>query len=453
MTGLRPIHPQFRVRGATAPLTRILAQSIVNNSAGVVVTRLPRWGYDSAETKENPMRMRLLAPLLLVAATTCAQQPAKPKSTSGPSPESRSDALNKSASEILAENRNSIAVIVAGGNTSVRLGTGFFVRSTGLLLTNFHVVEGTDLVGVKTPGSDDVLWAKKATGFDIDNDLVLLEVETAAAKPVAIGDSDQAKVGEQIVVIGNPEGLEQTVSNGLLSGIRELDGRKLFQISAPISQGSSGSPVFNARGEVIGVVVSTLESGQNLNFAVPINYAKPLLSWTAEEQISALPKRPHSDAGSPEGNARGTPIDPAQVAVQEMSKIADQIRACPGSSMFTPAKEKKLSFYYRTHQDAPTDVRFDVKASDSLVAPFQGIVEFSVHFGVSPCSRADDPTTCSPDRSPFSATTRYRYFYRITGSTVQLDYRTYFDEQQQKWLLRQGKSNTCWDRIANQNPN
>jgi S1-C subfamily serine protease len=418
-----------------------------------LMTQVLCWVYDAAAEDETRMRMRPLAAFFLVAATAWAQQPAKPTSTSAPSLASGLSASIKPASEILNENRGSIAMIVAGGNTSVRLGTGFFVRSTGLLVANFHVVEGTDLVGVKIPGSDEVFWAKKATGFDLDSDLVVLEVETAARKPVSIGDSDQVQVGEQIVVIGSPEGLEQTVSNGLLSGIRELDGRKLFQISAPISEGSSGSPVFNARGEVIGVVVLTLESGQNVNFAVPINYAKPLLSRTAEEQISALPKRPDDEGHPNEGNSRGTPAaDPEQVAVQAMSKVADQISACQASSVFTQAKQKKLNFYYRAHGDSPTDVRFDVKASDSLVAPFLGIAEFSVHFGVSPCLRAEDEASCSPDRPPFSVTTRYRYFYRINGSNVRLDYRTYFDDNQQKWLLRQGKADACWDRIANRNP-
>jgi hypothetical protein len=391
------------------------------------------------------MKMALLAAFIFLPIATWAQQPSKPTSESASKPADKSSTAVKQASQILDENHSSIAVIVAGGNTSVRLGTGFFVRPTGLLVTNFHVVEGTDLVGAKLPGSDEVFWARKATGFDLDSDLVVLEVETTARKPVTMGDSDQVQVGGQVVVIGNPQGLEQTVSNGLLSGIREVEGRRLFQISAPISEGSSGSPVFNARGEVIGVVVSTLESGQNLNFAVPINYAKPLLSWTKEEQISSLPKRRRVDTQPGEGNAPGIPAaDPAQLAVQAMSKVADQIRACEGSSIFTPAKDKKLNFYYRTHEDAPTDVRFDVKASNSLVAPFQGIAEFTVHFGVSPCLRADDPTTCSPDRAPFSITKRYRYSYRISGSTVQLDYRTYFDEQQQKWLvLEQAKSNRC----------
>ena len=211
--------------------------------------------------------------------------------------------------------------------------------------------------------------------------LVVLEVKTTGGKPVTIGDSDQVQVGEQIIVIGNPEGLEQTVSNGLLSGIRELDGRKLFQISAPISEGSSGSPVFNAHGEVIGVVVSTLESGQNLNFAVPINYARPLLSETTEKEISALPKRSRGDAEPGSRNAPGAPAaNPAKLAVQAMSEVADQIRACARFSEVVPTKEKK-PHYSHIHWDPATDVRFDVTPSDSLVAPFQGIVEFSIHSG------------------------------------------------------------------------
>jgi hypothetical protein len=230
-----------------------------------------------------------------------------------------------------------------------------------------------------------------------------------------------------------------------------VDGRKLFQISAPISEGSSGGPVFNSRGEAIAIVVSFFESGQNLNFAVPINYAKPLLNWTAEKEISALPNSSHGVTQAGSGNTPGAPAaDPVKLAVQAMSKAADEMRACEGSSLFTPAREKKRKFYYRAHSDPPTDIRFDVKSSDSLVAPFQGIIEFSVHSGVSPCVRADDESTCAPDRPPFSMTRRYRYYYRVSGSTVQLDYRTYFDSTQENWVLEQGKSNACWDRVGNE---
>src|SRR5690242_4578500 len=96
---------------------------------------------------------RLLGALIFVSATTIGQ--------SGKSTTDGSSTAAKSASQILEENRRSIAIIVAAGNTSLNLGTGFFVRSSGLLLTNLHVVEGMSLVGVKGPDDNEVVWAKK----------------------------------------------------------------------------------------------------------------------------------------------------------------------------------------------------------------------------------------------------------------------------------------------------
>jgi serine protease Do len=412
------------------------------------MTELIDWHYDAVNFMEIHMKMRRLAGLMLLPIAVWAQQPSKPTAGRAPLTSSRSNAVVKTPSQILDENRISIAVIVAAGNTSLKLGTGFFVRSTGLLLTNFHVIEGTELVGVKMPGGSAVLWARRATGFDLDNDLVVLRVETDVASPVSLGDSDQVRIGEPIVVVGNPEGLEQTVSNGLVSGTREVDGRRLFQISAPISEGSSGSPVFNDRGDVIGVVVSSLESGQNLNFAVPINYAKPLLTSVTEESISSLPTRIRPEARPGNGGGANDAVsDPAKLAVQAMSKIAEEIRACPGSITTSHTKEKKPWFYVM-HEDPPTDVRFDVHAADSLVAPFEGTVEFSYHYGVSQYSRTAQQAASAPDTPALSATIRHRDFYRINDSGVHLDYRTHYDYQRQDWVLEQGTPSPCWEPVA-----
>jgi S1-C subfamily serine protease len=140
-------------------------------------------------------------------------------------------------------------------------------------------------------------------------------------QPVKLGDSDKVAAGQVIVVVGNPEGLEQTVSNGLVSGVRELNGRKLFQISAPVSEGSSGSPVFNDHGEVIGVVVSSMEAGQNLNFAILINYAKALLKVGTEQLISSLPKR----------NPIETHLKPV-LRLLHRSRPAKELRICRGNA-------------------------------------------------------------------------------------------------------------------------
>ncbi len=249
----------------------------------------------------------LLASAVVLAGHGKAQSPATKPSPRENSAAKSSPGGTETPSAILASNSKAIAVIVAANSESAKLGTGFFVGNQGLLLTNFHVVEGTTMVGIKVAGTGAPILTTKVRGYDLDDDLVVLQVDGVAAQPVMLGDSDKVYTGQQVVVVGNPEGLEQTVSNGLVSAIREFNGRRLFQISAPISEGSSGGPVFSDRGEVIGVVVSSIPSGQNLNFAVPINYAKPLLERRTEQPISSLPNRnrvgaeaqPPPDANTP----------------------------------------------------------------------------------------------------------------------------------------------------------
>jgi serine protease Do len=122
--------------------------------------------------------------------------------------------------------------------------------------------------------------------------LAILQAEGRNLPFVPLGDSDGVKVGEAVCVIGSPMLLEGTVSAGIISAVRELqDGRKLLQITVPISKGSSGSPVFNRKGEVIGVASFTLSEGQNLNFAVPSNAVKALLGRLGIT-LSLLPPSP-----------------------------------------------------------------------------------------------------------------------------------------------------------------
>ena len=120
--------------------------------------------------------------------------------------------------QILEESRGSVAIIVAAADKPLKLGTGFFLQDSGILLTNLHVVENAELVGVKLPKDDEIYWAKTARGVDSDSDLAVLRVElqTHTVRTLRLGDSDGVHVGEPIVVVSNPEGLEQTVSNGLI---------------------------------------------------------------------------------------------------------------------------------------------------------------------------------------------------------------------------------------------
>jgi hypothetical protein len=133
----------------------------------------------------------------------------------------------------------------------------------------------------------------------VRRDLVVLEIESKGLKPLVLGNSDRVRPGETVVAIGNPLGLEHTVSNGLVSAVREVAPElTMLQISAPIAPGSSGGPLFNDRGEVIGVATGILVGGQNLNFGVPVNYLKPLLESASPltmevfAETTAEPERP-----------------------------------------------------------------------------------------------------------------------------------------------------------------
>jgi S1-C subfamily serine protease len=124
---------------------------------------------------------------------------------------------------------------------------------------------------------DDVeLLAEDATV-----DLALLRVRTRARlTPVVLGDSDRLVVGERAISIGNPLGLEHTLTDGLISARRVWQGRPMIQMSVPVSPGNSGGPLFNMRGEVVGITTAQLGAygrGQNLNLAVPVNVLRQMI--------------------------------------------------------------------------------------------------------------------------------------------------------------------------------
>lgn len=158
-------------------------------------------------------------------------------------------------------------------------GTGFFIDADGTVVTNYHVIS-------RLLKSDTTLLVKLENGsyvpfhdlldFDAEKDIALVKVIGNRLPFIRPAKNHQPKQGENIVVIGSPLGLETTISDGIISSVRGKDG--LLQITAPISQGSSGSPVLNSDGEVMGVVTYLAKGGQNLNFAVPITYVVGLLA-------------------------------------------------------------------------------------------------------------------------------------------------------------------------------
>ena len=157
------------------------------------------------------------------------------------------------------------------------LGSGFFVRNNQIA-TNLHVVSGAAKGYARLVGKKTKYNIEGITAVDSARDLVILKISALGTQGIPLGNSDMVQIGESIYAVGNPRGLEGTFSQGIISSIRKVGTDKIFQLTAPISPGSSGGPVLNDKGEVIGVSVATYRGGQNLNFAIPSNYLTALKS-------------------------------------------------------------------------------------------------------------------------------------------------------------------------------
>jgi len=158
-------------------------------------------------------------------------------------------------------------------------GSGFVISRNGAIATNYHVVESAHSVSIKFINGKSYQEVSLIVGED-SQDIAILHIkgDDERFSPVILGNSDDLQVGEDVIAIGNPYGLENTVSPGIISSIREIDSFKLLQITNPISPGSSGGALFNMKGEVIGITtIASQEGAQNLNFAIPINSLKSLI--------------------------------------------------------------------------------------------------------------------------------------------------------------------------------
>ena len=152
----------------------------------------------------------------------------------------------------------------------LKLGSGFFISQSGDIITNYHVLRGASSAEAKT--SDGKTYPiTYIVAKDERSDIIRLSVDISSKYVHSLSLSATIpEIGERILVYGSPLGLEKTVSDGIVSAIREVPGYgKLIQITAPISPGSSGSPVLNMKGEVIGIATFQMVEGQNLNFAIP----------------------------------------------------------------------------------------------------------------------------------------------------------------------------------------
>jgi hypothetical protein len=189
-----------------------------------------------------------------------------------------------SAKELIEKSKPAVVrieVVTAEGNG---LGTGFGVGG-GRVATNLHVIYGAREAAVVLANGDRLPVAS-VIAFDEDRDLAIIGVAAPELPSLPIGDSDAVAQGDRVYAIGNPLGADYTISDGLISAVRVVNpALTVLQTTAAISRGSSGGPLLNPYGEVIGVATAFLAEGQNLNFGMPSNYLRPLI----ETQGAGLP--------------------------------------------------------------------------------------------------------------------------------------------------------------------
>ena len=245
------------------------------------VLKIVRGGATIAERNElsNEEPARAFPPRTVPVASTNAPPSANAvlfQSSDYSSPE-------RSVRELVALLGESVVQVRTPGS----LGSGFFINEEGFLITNFHVIEGETQISVEvyhqTGGQLERKNYKQVRIFALNKfaDLALLKVEDKDApkfKRLVLGDADGMAVGERVFAIGSPLGLERTVTEGMLSTkTRQIGGELFLQTNAQINPGNSGGPLFNLRGEIIGVTTLKLPFGEGLGFAIQVETVKYFL--------------------------------------------------------------------------------------------------------------------------------------------------------------------------------
>jgi S1-C subfamily serine protease len=264
-------------------------------------------------------------------------------------------AVPKSAAQIAKEQAEAIVVIEQmdeSGNV-IGQGSGFIVTPGGSIVTNLHVIQGAAALRVRLTNGD-VYKTSDVVDFDELKDIAIIKIKGFKLPVVALGDSDYVQQGEPVVAISSPEGLTNSVSTGVVSGMRRLETHRVFQTTAPISRGSSGGALFDSQGMVIGITTSVLQGGQNINFAVPINYVRGMISDQVSTSLARLPQLQSSTevASTRKSSVNERPHSAAETGATRLSPdrlssaVSNRLGRSEQEPMFARPDEA-LTFFYR----------------------------------------------------------------------------------------------------------
>lgn len=187
---------------------------------------------------------------------------------------------NPPSTQIVALASKSVVLLKGVTDAGTVLGSGFVLSPDGKIATNLHVIREMKSGGVQLP-SGEVYDNLLVLAFDERKDLAIVKIAGFDLPVVELGNSNEVQPGEPVIAIGSPNGLRGTVTAGIVSAIRDdpfSGGYKVLQTDAASNPGNSGGPLLNSKGQVIGVITSKLRDSEGLNFAVPINYVRGLMS-------------------------------------------------------------------------------------------------------------------------------------------------------------------------------
>ena len=243
--------------------------------------RLVRVREDSMEWRAKRTRYLSLALTILQAAMVSAL-------------------LAKSPKEIYDENRQSVVMLLSfsENGSAEALGSGVLIAEKGEIATNLHVIRNsTALVARLWNGS--VLVVTGISALDEEMDLAVLRTAGTELQAVTVGDPGTLSVGDEVVSIGNPLGLEGSLGTGVVSGFRDVGPGRLIQTTVPLSPGSSGGGLFDSKGELVGITTASLAGGQGLNFAVSADYLHQLVRKQPAIELGTLggPRTQKTDLG------------------------------------------------------------------------------------------------------------------------------------------------------------
>ena len=180
---------------------------------------------------------------------------------------------NLSAEKIYKKVSDAVVVIHAYdfNNQLSKQGSGVVISEKGYVVTNYHVLAGCERLEILH--NKEIVPYVDIIGIDVENDILILKIKEKKFPAVKIGNSKSLNIGQRVYALGSPLGFENSISEGIISGLRNYGetGKNFIQITAGISSGSSGGAIVNGKGELIGISTLTIKEGQNLNFAIPID--------------------------------------------------------------------------------------------------------------------------------------------------------------------------------------